>query len=37
MVSFCDIHYSLDFYYPVKFIKNNSDNSNDDNESTTDE
>ena len=26
-----------DFYYPVKFIKNNSDNSNDDNDSTTDE
>ena len=26
-----------DFYYPVKFIKNNSDNSNDDNDSTSDE
>ena len=26
-----------DFYYPVKFIKNTSDNSNDDNDSTTDE
>ena len=26
-----------DFYYPVKFIKNNSDNSNDNNDSTTDE
>ena len=26
-----------DFYYPVKFINNNSDNSNDDNDSTSDE
>ena len=26
-----------DFYYPVKFIKNNYYNSNEDNDSTTDE